>query len=90
MNDLKEQWELQKGVCPYSKFQLELPNGTKKVHHSIRASLDRIDSSKGYIKGNIQFVSTMINLMKSTLSHDETVDFINKLVKNYNSCHQED
>jgi hypothetical protein len=90
LNDLKEQWELQKGICVYSKFNLELPKGTKKIHYSIRASLDRIDSSKGYVKGNIQFVSTLINLMKSNISHCETLDFINKLVKNYNSCHQED
>jgi hypothetical protein len=90
MEDLKDQWELQKGTCPYSKMLLELPVYNKKTHPSIRASLDRIDSSKGYIKGNIQFVSTLINFMKSNLSHYETLDFIDNLVKNYNSCYQED
>ena len=90
IDDLKDQWELQKGICPYSKLNLELPIGTKKIHHSVRASLDRIDSSKGYVKGNIQFVSTMINLMKSSLSHDEVIDFLNKLIKNHCSCYHED
>lgn len=90
LDDLVQQWKEQKGICPYSKFNLELPTNAKKIHPSYRASLDRIDSSKGYIKGNIQFVSTLINYLKSDLSHSETLDFINKLIKNYNSCHQED
>ncbi len=90
IEDLMDQWSLQKGVCPYSKLPLGLPEYKKKVHFSTRASLDRIDSSKGYIKGNIQFVSTLINLLKSNLSHQDTLDFISKVVKNYCSCHQED
>jgi hypothetical protein len=90
IDDLKDQWELQKGICPYSKFDLKLPIGTKKIHHSFRASLDRIDSSKGYIKGNIQFVSTLINFMKSSISHDEVIDFLNKLTKNHCPCCHED
>lgn len=90
IEDLENQWNLQKGICPYSKIQLELPEYKRKIHFSKRASLDRIDSSKGYIKGNIQFVSTLINFLKSNLSHQETLNFISTLVKNYNSCHQED
>lgn len=35
------------------------------------ASLDRIDSSKGYIEGNIQWVLREINIMKWTLTMDE-------------------
>ena len=86
LNDMKTQWELQNGICPYSGFTLELPLGIKKLHHSTRASLDRIDSSKGYIVGNIQFVSTLINFMKSDLSEDEIIDFRDKIVKNFCKC----
>jgi hypothetical protein len=45
------------------------------------ASLDRIDSSKGYIEDNVQWVHKDINFMKSNLKQE---DFINwcKLVAN--------
>lgn len=46
---------------------------TSKEHAAGKttASLDRIDSSKGYIKGNIQWVHKMINIMKWSSSQDE-------------------
>lgn len=37
------------------------------------ASLDRIDSSKGYIKGNVQWVHVVINFMKHSLAEEEFV-----------------
>ena len=35
------------------------------------ASLDRIDSSRGYVPENVQWVHKVINRMKGTLSDDE-------------------
>lgn len=51
--------------------------------HETTASLDRIDSSKGYIIGNVQWVYKSINMMKMSMSQE---DFINicKLVANNN------
>lgn len=37
------------------------------------ASLDRIDSSKGYVEGNVQWVHKMINTMKWTNSNFEFI-----------------
>lgn len=80
---LKELWETQKGVCPYTKIKLFLPEYKALVEDvRIRASLDRIDSSKGYIKGNVQFISTSINYMKNDLSHEETIEFLKTIVTN--------
>lgn len=90
LQDLVDQWNLQNGVCPYSNITLELPNYKRQIHYSIRASLDRIDSSKGYVVGNIQFVSTMINLMKSNLTDQDVYEFRDQLVKNYCPCYQGD
>ena len=39
------------------------------------ASLDRIDSSKGYIEGNVQWVHKDINCMKMKLSNQEFINF---------------
>lgn len=48
----------------------------------ISASLDRIDSSKGYIKGNIQWVHKNVNKMKSNFSDQKFIDTC-KLVADY-------
>lgn len=60
------------------------------IHLQINcASLDRIDSSKGYIKGNVQFVSLPINYMKSTKSDIEIRQFL-KQISSYTSHFCED
>ncbi len=46
------------------------------------ASLDRIDSSKGYIKGNVQWVHKRINIMKGTLSDIEFINWCKKIANN--------
>lgn len=38
-------------------------------------SLDRIDSTKGYIKGNVQVISQLANRMKSNASPEEMLAF---------------
>ncbi len=58
-------WELfvlQNAQCAYTKLDLNFsPDKT--------ASLDRIDSTKGYIHGNVQWVHKYINTMKQDFSH---------------------
>ena len=41
------------------------------------------DSSLGYIKGNIQFISIAMNHMKNNMSHNETLELI-EILKNNN------
>ena len=47
------------------------------------ASLDRIDSSKGYEIGNVQFISTAINYMKNTMSHEDTLKLCKIIAEKY-------
>lgn len=47
------------------------------------ASLDRIDSSKGYIEGNVQWVHKVVNIMKSNFSDQEFINWCH-LVANHN------
>ena len=80
---LKEVWEKQNGICPYTGLKLKLPENSDTAKDDVtRASLDRIDSSKGYIEGNVQFISTPINYMKSTMSDSELKDFFKLIFSN--------
>jgi len=73
LDDLLDVWNNQKGICPYSGVNLVLPSYSNKNNQIYVASLDRIDSSKKYSKGNIQFVSASLNYMKGQMTHDETI-----------------
>lgn len=84
IEDLKQVWEKQKGICPYTNIRLKLPISSSNPNPYISymmASVDRIDSSKPYTKENIQFVSRNINYAKNTLTHEEMLKFIN-IIKN--------
>jgi hypothetical protein len=70
IEDVKKQWELQDGICPYSGVKLLLKKSPSAI---FSPSIDRIDSSKGYIPGNIQFTSQAINFMKGTMTHEQTM-----------------
>ncbi len=58
--------------CPYLGNDLVIGvNGNNKYS----PSLDRIDPTKGYIKGNIQVVSRLYNSMKWDSSKEELIHF---------------
>jgi hypothetical protein len=83
IDDLKELWDKQDGRCYFTNVPLELMSYSKiKPSPIYSASLDRIDSNLGYIKGNIRWVSKPINLMKNNMSDDMTWELCN-LIKNY-------
>lgn len=82
MEDIRDQWIKQNGKCPYSGVKLTLEKHGDPIY---QASLDRIDSSIGYLKDNIQFVSTPINYMKNTMSHDNTIKLCRIITDYHNS-----
>lgn len=43
------------------------------------ASLDRIDSSKGYIEGNVQWVTKRVNFAKQESSQEEFIKMCHKV-----------
>lgn len=62
-------WRLfkrQKGLCALTGLQLAIHN----KHNKNTASLDRIDSNKGYVKRNVQWVHKDINMMKRTYTQE--------------------
>lgn len=81
---LKELWEQQDAICPYTGWKLDNPETTGHWHnnqlHPKRASLDRIDSSLGYVPGNVQFVSVMANFGKRDFHEEELLKFCQAVV----------
>lgn len=63
----------QDGKCALTGIPLCFDSPRKRSDGT--ASLDRIDSSKGYIPGNIQWVHKDINLMKGSLSQDQLLRY---------------
>ena len=68
-------------MCPL----LNIPLDWKSSHkHPNTPSLDRIDSSKGYIKGNVQWVSWRANQLMSDATPDELLMLAQNYKKVYN------
>ncbi len=67
---LMELWEKQKGKCAITNLDMSYKFGDLRA-----VSIDRIDSSKGHVKGNIQLVCQCVNLMKNDHSNDDLFDF---------------
>lgn len=86
LQDLKQQWEKQNGICPFTGWELKnMPctNHSKQLPKTPdRASLDRIDSSKGYEPNNIQYVSMIAQYAKSEWTSDLVYDFCESVMKN--------
>lgn len=78
---LKELFTLQNGKCAITQIPVVLNKSAFKGKDKRMdyASLDRIDSSKGYVKGNVQFVCLGINYMKNTFSSEDISSFLIKL-----------
>jgi hypothetical protein len=65
-------------VCPYLQVPIKLILGEGKQDFNI--SLDRIDSTKGYIKGNVQVISKKANTMKSNATKEELDTFARSII----------
>jgi hypothetical protein len=67
--------------CALTGLPIDTSQSSKNKEWSSTASLDRIDSSQGYIPGNVQWVHKDVNQMKWTLSQDRFIN-VCKLVVN--------
>ena len=83
--DIFESYEKQKGKCAISGIEMTYITGAKKGYIAHNASIDRIDSSMGYTKENVQLVCTIINFMKSNLSQEELVFYCEQIIKKQNT-----
>ena len=75
-----EKFIQQKGKCALSGILLKHYPSRTKNKGSDSASLDRIDSTKGYVQGNIRWVSTEINKIKMDLSNERFIKLCKQVV----------
>jgi hypothetical protein len=82
---LKDLWESQRGLCPLTGWKLSLPisarRGWEQGHHPHNASLDRIDQSKGYVRGNVRFVVLIAQYARHSWSDDVVREFASAVVE---------
>jgi hypothetical protein len=74
---IKDAWKKQEGRCAYTKLPL-----TSEAHQLNTVSLDRIDSSKDYVEGNIQLVCVPINVMKMDSTEEQFIHFCSLVTQN--------
>lgn len=74
---VKQLWENQSGICPFTGWELILPpNSNGHISPDpANASLDRIDNAKGYIQGNVRFVSVMANFARNKFADEQLINF---------------
>jgi len=65
VEDLISQYLKQNKVCAFSKKEFIMGD------ENYMLSIDRIDSTKGYVKNNFQFIRMVYNRMKGTLPNEE-------------------
>jgi len=82
--NLKFLWDLflkQNKKCALSGKELKFYSNTRERVNGIgTASLDRIDSSKGYVKGNVQWVHKDVNYMKQDFSQVEFIQLCQEVI----------
>ena len=69
--------------CPY--LNIELVYNKKYSKYDNYFSIDRIDSSKGYVKGNIQVISKLANTMKNNATTEQLITFAKNILKIHNT-----
>ena len=67
--------------CPILKIKLKYLGEDSNGNSPDHATLDRIDNSKGYIKGNVIVISRLANAMKNQATFEELELFSENILK---------
>ena len=78
-NILRGLWDKQNGLCYYTGLPMTNTNDYHSGNPNV-ATVDRIDSSKGYIEGNVVLCCSIVNRMKQNMSITELVNMCKIIV----------
>lgn len=67
--------------CPYTGLKMSFGDG---IHSPNTATVDRIDTTKGYIRGNVEWISMHANRLKSNMTYEK----IKKLYQHMKKHHE--
>lgn len=83
---LQKVWFAQGGICPLTGWALVLPSVGKNKwpdgHSPRNASIDRVDQSRGYIRGNVRFVALIANYARHSWADSDVLSFAEAVVLN--------
>lgn len=85
---IEQAWELyerQEGRCALSGVPINLSRNHGK---KITASLDRIDSSRGYVLDNIQWLHKDVNRLKMDMPDETLIEWCSKIAANQNTLNE--
>ena len=69
-------------ICPYLGIPLDSHSSRGTPRTNIY-SLDRIDNTRGYVKGNVEVISHLANTMKSNATKEQLVIFSKVILSRY-------
>ena len=72
-------YENQGGRCALSGVPMTFTRGRGNIPTNI--SIDRIDSSIGYVEGNIQLVCRAVNMIKNEWNQEDLISFCRKIIE---------
>ena len=80
VEDVNKLYEDQKGLCALSHRYMTRIVG-RNTRCRTNMSIDRINSNKGYIPGNVQLVCTDVNIAKNDLSQKDFIKLCKTISK---------
>ena len=78
--DIKEQFESQDGKCHWTGMPIDL-DLIFETHNCASPSVDRLDDTKGYVKGNFVITTRFVNNGRGTTSEEKFKLFIKNMKK---------
>ncbi len=80
ITEIDELWAKQSGRCALTGLELVMPERYVENSDVGTASLDRIDSKKGYVTGNVQWVHKDVNRMKHAFPTERFLELCRAVV----------